>query len=172
MFTGLEIKDLRQKLGITQVEMAELLQSAQEDQAMGPSVQTIRYWEQNPHKTIQSKHNRIIQSAIGELDVRNEVIVWEGFEGKVKSNLAKIPFLRDAVQMWFFAKDPKSDLTAKVIAIGALAYFIMPLDAIPDIVPILGFTDDAGIIVAALGSMKKHITEEHEYSTEKWLNKL
>lgn len=97
-------------------------------------------------------------------------MVKEDFITKVKSNLAKIPFLRDAVQMYFFTKDSKADLTAKLIAISALAYFILPFDAIPDFIPIVGYTDDAGVIAAALLKIRSEITEKHVQQAEEFLN--
>ena len=51
------------------------------------------------------------------------------------------------------------DLSNKslVILIGALLYFIMPLDAIPDFIPGVGYLDDAGVIAMALGTVKSEI---------------
>lgn len=48
---------------------------------------------------------------------------------------------------------------AKGIALGVLAYFIALLDAIPDVTPIVGFTDDAGAIAVTFGN---NITDEHK----------
>ncbi len=174
MYTGLDIKNLRQKLGKTQMEMAELLKTLSSDNANSPSVQTIRYWEQRPDNHIKEKHNSIIKSAINYTIEReekgNEQMVKSDFVSKVKSNLAKIPFLREAVQMYFFTKDPQADVTAKVIAISALAYFILPFDAIPDFMPVVGYTDDAGVITAALLKLKSDITEKHVREAEEFLD--
>jgi uncharacterized membrane protein YkvA (DUF1232 family) len=49
---------------------------------------------------------------------------------------------------------------ARTIAFGALAYFIMPADAVPDLIPAAGFTDDLGALVAALVMVVAHITPE------------
>ncbi len=35
---------------------------------------------------------------------------------------------------------------AKKVIIGALAYFVSPIDGIPDLSPFLGFTDDMGVL--------------------------
>jgi uncharacterized membrane protein YkvA (DUF1232 family) len=41
-----------------------------------------------------------------------------------------------------------------------LAYFVMPLDAIPDIVPLAGYTDDLGALAAAIGSVSMYIDDD------------
>ena len=54
---------------------------------------------------------------------------------------------------------------------GALAYFILPIDAVPDILLVLGYTDDAAIIVAAFAAARMHITEAHRAKAREWLLK-
>ncbi|NBV85108.1 MAG: DUF1232 domain-containing protein [Verrucomicrobia bacterium] len=57
--------------------------------------------------------------------------------------------------------------------VGTLGYFICPLDVIPDTIPGIGFTDDAGLIVAALGTVAVHIKPEHREAAkakaDEWL---
>jgi uncharacterized membrane protein YkvA (DUF1232 family) len=45
--------------------------------------------------------------------------------------------------------------------LGAIAYFILPFDFVPDMLPVLGFTDDAAVLVTALRMVATHITPEH-----------
>jgi uncharacterized membrane protein YkvA (DUF1232 family) len=45
--------------------------------------------------------------------------------------------------------------------LGAIAYFILPFDFVPDMLPVLGFTDDAAILATALRMVASHITPEH-----------
>ena len=98
-----------------------------------------------------------------------EEYVREGIWAKIKDTAGKIPFVPDAVAMYFCAIDPKTPFRAKIIAFTALAYFILPVDAIPDAIPIAGYTDDAGAIAAAIGALGPHITEEHRQKAEHWL---
>ena len=49
---------------------------------------------------------------------------------------------------------------AKGVIYGALGYFIFPLDAIPDVVPVVGYADDLGVLTAALAMVAIHITPE------------
>ncbi len=57
------------------------------------------------------------------------------------------------VLLWDMTKDPKAPWQSKAMAVGALVYTVSPLDAIPDMIPVLGLTDDAGVIVAAVAAL-------------------
>ena len=59
-------------------------------------------------------------------------------------------------------KDEKTPKWAKTVIGGALAYLILPVDAIPDILPVVGFTDDVGALAAATVMVAAHITKEHK----------
>ena len=49
----------------------------------------------------------------------------------------------------------------RLTLLAALGYFVLPIDALPDIMPILGFTDDAAVLAAALAAVAGSITVEH-----------
>lgn len=49
---------------------------------------------------------------------------------------------------------PEASATDKAIIIGALGYFVCPIDVIPDITPVVGFTDDAGIVAGAVARIR------------------
>jgi uncharacterized membrane protein YkvA (DUF1232 family) len=61
----------------------------------------------------------------------------------------------------FCLKDPDTPRWARRVIMGALAYFVIPIDAIPDIAPFAGFVDDFGILAAALAMVVTHIKPEH-----------
>lgn len=65
-----------------------------------------------------------------------------------------------ALLLFYCLKDGNVPAWAKTVIIGSLAYFISPLDAIPDIVPVAGFTDDLGSLVAALGIVAVYINDD------------
>ena len=71
--------------------------------------------------------------------------------------------------MYFAVLDPKTPVWVKATAGAALAYFILPLDAIPDFIPILGFSDDAGVLAAALSAVSAHVTNEHRARAREWM---
>ncbi len=63
--------------------------------------------------------------------------------------------------MWYCATDKATPLRAKAILAAAVAYFVLPFDFIPDLIPGLGFTDDFAVITIALKTLGSHITEYH-----------
>lgn len=63
--------------------------------------------------------------------------------------------------LYYAALDPDTPTWAKAIIVGALGYFIMPLDAIPDIIPIAGFSDDLASVAMAMGTVLPYIKTEH-----------
>ena len=64
--------------------------------------------------------------------------------------------------LWLFlaAQSPETPRWAKTAIYGALGYFIFPLDAIPDFAPLVGYTDDLGVLAAALATVSMYITED------------
>jgi uncharacterized membrane protein YkvA (DUF1232 family) len=57
-------------------------------------------------------------------------------------------------------RQPETPVWAKRIIIGALAYLLAPIDLIPDLSPLLGFTDDLGVLMMGLVSITGHINEQ------------
>jgi uncharacterized membrane protein YkvA (DUF1232 family) len=98
-----------------------------------------------------------------------EAYVKRGFFPKVKRVVRKIPFAENAVAMFYAAFDPATPKWAKRTAIGALAYFIMPIDLIPDMLIVAGYTDDASILAFAVAVLAKHVTPGHHEKARAWL---
>ncbi|WP_337104119.1 YkvA family protein [Paenibacillus sp. YIM B09110] len=94
--------------------------------------------------------------------------VEEGFWAKVKRHAAKVPFAKEVVTLYYCSVDPKTPLSAKVTAIGALAYWIMPIDLIPDFIPVAGFVDDATAVLIAYKAISGQITDEHREKAEQF----
>jgi uncharacterized membrane protein YkvA (DUF1232 family) len=67
-----------------------------------------------------------------------------------------------ALSMYYAAQDKDTPLWAKTILVAALGYFVCPIDAIPDVIPAVGYADDAGAIAVALGTVAVHIKPEHK----------
>lgn len=69
--------------------------------------------------------------------------------------------LEPALKMYYALQDKDTPTWAKTTIIGALGYFISPLDAIPDLLPVVGYTDDLTVLMGALAVVMAHIKEEH-----------
>src|SRR5262249_53699880 len=65
---------------------------------------------------------------------RDAALVRNGFVNKIKAVARRIPFAEDAVAAWFCTRDPATPFHVRATLIGALAYFVMPFDVIPDFV--------------------------------------
>lgn len=87
--------------------------------------------------------------------------VRRGFWPKLRRSLGRIGFAREALAAYFCAIDPQTPARTKAILLAALAYFIAPVDLVPDIIAGLGFTDDAAVLFAAWRSVEPHIKESH-----------
>lgn len=73
--------------------------------------------------------------------------------------------------LYYVSRDPAVPTSLKVKVLGALGYFILPLDFIPDIVLGLGFTDDLAALAWALFTMRKYVTPEIEKKARERLRK-
>lgn len=72
-----------------------------------------------------------------------------------------VPFMEDVVAAYYCALDKETPLRVKGILIAALGYFILPADAIPDVIVGLGFTDDIAVLTAALAAVRTHLKPAH-----------
>ena len=102
----------------------------------------------------------------------NEVRVSRGFWPKIRKVASRIPFADQVLSVWYAAKDPQTPATAKGIMFGALAYFVLPTDAIPDIFAGIGFTDDAAVIAALLATLGSNIKSHHRDQAKRALERL
>lgn len=91
----------------------------------------------------------------------DERVVREGFWPKVRRLVGRLPFTQDLLAAYFCAIDPATPIRARAILFGALAYFVLPADAIPDFIAVLGFTDDAAVLAAAITTAGAYVTETH-----------
>jgi uncharacterized membrane protein YkvA (DUF1232 family) len=103
--------------------------------------------------------------------LQDEALVRDGFWRKARRTLGKVPFTEDAVAAFHCALDSATPMPIRATLLGALAYFVMPFDAIPDFILGLGYTDDAAILIAAFTAARVHITEAHREKARAWLLK-
>ncbi len=80
-----------------------------------------------------------------------------------------IPFARDAAAAYFCTMDPATPRRAKLILMAALGYFVLPTDAIPDVLAGLGFADDATVLATALGLVGLQVKPAHRLAADRLL---
>ena len=107
----------------------------------------------------------------GDESRRDEALVRRGFWRKARATLGKVPFSEDAVAAFYCATDPTTPLAVRATLFAALAYFVMPFDAIPDVLLGLGFTDDAAVLLAAFTAARTYIGDGHRARARAWLLK-
>jgi len=101
-----------------------------------------------------------------------EARVKAGLWPKLKSVAARIPFAEDALAAYYCALDRQTPITVRMTLWGALAYFIMPFDAIPDYLPLIGFADDAAAIATAIRMVAANMRPEHREAARRAMKKL
>jgi len=94
------------------------------------------------------------------------------FWRKLGGVAARVPFAADLLAAYYCAFDRDTPLRVKAMLLGAIAYFVLPADAVPDVMPVLGFTDDAAVLAAALKLVADHITPVHRQAAHEKLDQL
>lgn len=103
---------------------------------------------------------------------RDRIRVERDFWQKLKATCRKIPFIDDLTAVYYCAMDPTTPLQVKAILFGALAYFVLPFDLVPDFVALLGFADDAAVLYAAVRAVLPHIKPTHRARAKEALDRL
>ena len=92
---------------------------------------------------------------------RDKAYVRRGFWTKARRVAAALPFAEDLLTAYYCAFDRATPRHVQAALLGALAYFVLPFDVIPDMMPVLGFTDDAAVLATAFKLVSSHIRPEH-----------
>lgn len=125
----------------------------------------------NRHKAVDvittSKNAPIPTDTSLELSITNKPQKYDdysdsSFWGKVKkfAKAAGKEVIEKALFLYYAAQESDTPVWAKTIIYSALAYFISPIDAIPDITPVVGYSDDLGALVSALATVSIYVTED------------
>jgi uncharacterized membrane protein YkvA (DUF1232 family) len=78
--------------------------------------------------------------------------VRRDFWAKLKAVGRHLPFVEDLVAAYYCALDPNTPTRVRAMLLAALAYFILPFDFIPDMLPVIGFADDAALLAATIAT--------------------
>ena len=101
---------------------------------------------------------------------RQEQHVRRNFWAKLKQAGRKVPFAEEAVAAFYCATDNRTPASARAVLFAALAYFIAPIDFVPDILAVIGFGDDMAVLMSVYAILKTNITDEHRAKAQQVLN--
>ncbi len=102
----------------------------------------------------------------------NEQDLQRSFRRKLRGLASRLPFAEDLIAAHYCAFDRRTPLHVKATLVGALAYFVLPADIIPDVLPVIGYTDDAAVLAAALRLVASHITPDHREAARRTLQRM
>jgi uncharacterized membrane protein YkvA (DUF1232 family) len=97
---------------------------------------------------------------------RDERRVRAGFWPKLRRVVRRIPFTDDLLAAYYCATDRQTPTYVKAVLMGAVAYFVLPADMVPDFIAGLGFTDDAGVLLTAVRAVGGEIKPRHRDQAE------
>ncbi len=100
---------------------------------------------------------------------RDRATVRAGFWNKLRRVAGSLPFVEELLAAYYCALDRETPRHVQVALLGALAYFVVPIDFAPDMLPLLGFTDDAAVLGAALRMVSSHIGSRHREAARRAL---
>jgi uncharacterized membrane protein YkvA (DUF1232 family) len=105
------------------------------------------------------------QTAFDEADTsrcaQDEARVRHGFWRKLRKFAAQLPFVEDLLAAYYCAFDRQTPIQVRMGLMGALAYFVLPFDFVPDMLLLVGFADDAAVLATAIRLVAVHIKPEH-----------
>lgn len=123
---------------------------------------------------IREMKDRKIQEILAPVsDAENqsrEEKVRDGFWPVFRKALRQLPFGRDVAASYYCALDPQTPTRVRMTLLAALAYFVMPLDGIPDFLMFVGFTDDIAVLGAVMATLRGHITPAHRLAADRALD--
>jgi uncharacterized membrane protein YkvA (DUF1232 family) len=88
--------------------------------------------------------------------------IEENFWSKIERVGSKLSFAKDIKALYNYFIDPSISWYRKSIVVGALVYFIFPIDSIPDIAPLIGYLDDLGVITATIKFLGSELTQFYD----------
>ena len=123
-------------------------------------------WQGSWQTNWQHFAERTRQLAADESGLRQRI--WN----KLKRETANIPFVEDALTAHYCAFDRNTPLYVKLALVGAVVYFLVPDDLIPDSIPVLGVADDAAVLAGAMKIFAAHIKPEHRQAAKLMLERM
>ena len=109
----------------------------------------------------EAKIGEILEPGTADEQEAREQRVRRNFWATARKAARAVPFMEEVVSAYFCALDPKTPARVRGTLLAALAYFVLPLDLIPDFLINIGFGDDVAVLLAAITAVRGNITEAH-----------
>lgn len=106
----------------------------------------------------------------GQEHASNAERVRRDFWKVLRKGARHIPFAEDAVAAYYCAFDSETPLRVRAMLMAALAYFVLPIDAVPDFLAGIGFADDATVLMTALTMLGSHLKPQHREAARRALS--
>ncbi|MFM2624888.1 YkvA family protein [Vibrio owensii] len=100
----------------------------------------------------------------------DEKTFWRKMKNSVKKAGEEIAVM--GIKSWLAMADSNTSVRHRAILGGALAYFVLPTDMVPDVLAGVGFTDDMAALTLAANSVGNAITDEHEEQAREKLSSM
>lgn len=110
----------------------------------------------------------LLPGSLSEQEQR-ESRVRSGFWEKLRKTAGRIPFMDDLVAAYYCAMDPETPTKVRGTLLAALAYFILPVDTIPDFLAGFGLTDDITVLTVAFSIVSGHLKDSHREAARQFL---
>ncbi|WP_062226895.1 YkvA family protein [Aureimonas frigidaquae] len=115
--------------------------------------------------------DRILQPADPQGQEGQRKRVRRSFLDTFRRAAGAVPFTQDLLASYYCALDPRTPVASRGILLAALAYFVLPTDIIPDFAPLIGFTDDAAVLMAAIAAVRANIAPRHYSRARRFLKR-
>lgn len=116
------------------------------------------------------KIGEILLPGDDETQERRAKQVQSKFWPTMKKAARYVPFSRDVVAAYCCATDPQTPRRVRGVLLAALAYFVLPLDIIPDFLAVVGFSDDVAVLATAFRMIQSHIKDSHYEAADRALS--
>jgi uncharacterized membrane protein YkvA (DUF1232 family) len=120
----------------------------------------------------EMRFGRAATMSDSERQERDEAAVRHGFWRKVGQFAAAMPFTEDLLTGYYCAFDRQTPAHVRAALVGALTYFIAPFDILPDLLPVVGLTDDAAVLAAVITLVWDNIQPVHRTAARAALARL
>jgi uncharacterized membrane protein YkvA (DUF1232 family) len=114
-------------------------------------------------------YGEILMPGSEEEQADQEKKVRDGFWKTVKKAAGRVPFMEDVAASYYCMLDPATPTKVRGIILAALAYFVLPLDLVPDFIAGYGFTDDIAVLGTAIAAIRSSLRDRHYLAAKKSL---